>query len=162
MSRKHRATRITGQFAPRLIEMLESPAYRALGLSARRALDRIEIELAHHGGHDNGGLPITYDDFEHYGIHRHRIASAIRELIALKFVEITKPGRAGNAEFRTPNLFRLTYRHTQREEPTHDWKRITTIEQATKLARQARRPPAGKKFRTPVALFASPTPTRWG
>ena len=67
------------------------------------------------------------------------IAPAIRELVALKFIEITKPGRAGNAEFRAPNLFRLTYRHTKREEPSHDWRRIATTEQATKLARQARR-----------------------
>jgi len=96
MSRKHRATRIAGQFAPRLIEMMESPAYRSLTLAARRVLDRVEIELAHHGGHDNGGLPVTYDDFEHYGIHRHQIAPAIREAVALKFLEITKSGRAGN------------------------------------------------------------------
>jgi len=158
MSRKHRATRIAGQFAPRLIEMMESPAYRSLTLAARRVLDRVEIELAHHGGHDNGGLPVTYDDFEHYGIHRHQIAPAIHEAVALKFLEITKSGRAGNAEFRAPNLFRLTYRHTKRDEPTHDWKRITTTEQALKLARQARAPIARNKFRIPVAGFCHAYP----
>ena len=69
MSRKRKKPNsIGGQFAPRLIEMLESPAYRALSLSARRVLERIEIELAQHGGQDNGGLPVTYDDFERYGI----------------------------------------------------------------------------------------------
>jgi hypothetical protein len=136
--KRKRPQSIGGQFAPRLIEMLESPAYRALSLSARRVLERIEIELAHHGGRDNGGLPVTYDDFKHYGIHRMAIGPAIRELVALKFIEITKPGRAGNAEFRTPNLFRLTYRHTKREEPSHEWRRIATTEQAAKLARQAR------------------------
>jgi hypothetical protein len=139
MSKRRNRNRIAGQFAPRLIEMLESPAYRALSLSARRVLDRIEIELAHHGGRDNGGLPVTYDDFQHYGIvDRHLIAPAIRELIALKFIEISKPGYAGSAEFRAPNLFRLTYRPTKREEPTHDWRRITTMEQAKKLVREAR------------------------
>ena len=104
-----------------------------------------------HGGQDNGGLPVTYDDFERYGIRRDCIAPAIRELVALKFMEITKPGRAGNAEFRAPNLFRLTYRHTKREEPSHDWRRIATTEQATKLARQARRI-VTKHHRTPVAV----------
>jgi hypothetical protein len=64
--KRKRSQSIGGQFAPRLIEMLESPAYRALSLSARRVLDRIEIELAHHGGRDNGGLPVTYHDFEAY------------------------------------------------------------------------------------------------
>jgi hypothetical protein len=60
--------------------MMESPAYRVLSLSARRVLDRIMIELAHHGGNDNGKLPVTYEHFEEYGIHRHAIAPAIREL----------------------------------------------------------------------------------
>jgi hypothetical protein len=55
-------------------------------------------------------------------------------------VELTRPGRAGTTASRTPNLFRLTYRHTKREEPSHDWRRITTLQQATKLVRQARAP----------------------
>jgi hypothetical protein len=62
--------------------MLESPTFRELSLSARRVLDRLEIELAHHGGMDKGRLPVTYDDFQRYGIDRHAIAPAIRELIA--------------------------------------------------------------------------------
>jgi hypothetical protein len=157
MSKRKKPNSIGGQFAPRLIEMLESPAYRALSLSAHRVLDRIEIELAQHGSQDNGGLPVTYDDFEHYGIHRRCIAPAIREAVALKFVEITKPGRAGNAEHRAPNLFRLTYRHTKGEEPSHDWRRIATAEQAAKLAGQARAPMHRKKFRIPVAVFSQPS-----
>jgi hypothetical protein len=55
---RRRRTQIGGQVAPRLIEMLESPAYRALSLSGHRVLDRIEIEMAHHGGTDNGKLPV--------------------------------------------------------------------------------------------------------
>jgi hypothetical protein len=157
MSKRKRPQSIDGQFAPRLIEMLESPAYRALSLSARCVLDRIEIELAQHGGRDNGGLPVTYDDFQHYGIDRHHIAPAIRELVALKFIEITKPGRAGNAEYRAPNIFRLTYRHSKREAPSHDWKRIATAEEAAKLARHARAPIAEKKFRTPVGGLTTPS-----
>ena len=62
--------------------MLESPTFRELSLSARRVLDRLEIELAHHGGMDNGRLPVTYDDFQRYGIDRNAIAPAILELIA--------------------------------------------------------------------------------
>jgi hypothetical protein len=38
--RRERRTSIGGQFAPRLIEMLESHAFRALSLSARRVLDK--------------------------------------------------------------------------------------------------------------------------
>jgi hypothetical protein len=85
---KRRFSKIEGQFAARPIEMLESPAYRVLSLSARRVLDRLDIEFAHHGGTDNGRLPVTYDDFERYGIDRHAIAPAIREVAALGFVEV--------------------------------------------------------------------------
>jgi hypothetical protein len=118
-----RRTFINGQFAPHTIDMLRSPAWRALSLSARRVLDRLEIELADHGGSNNGRLPVTYDDFEQFGIHRHAIAPAIREVVALGFVEITEAGRAGNAEWRKPNLFRITYRNTKYS-PTDEWKKI--------------------------------------
>jgi hypothetical protein len=105
--------------------MLRSPAWRALSLSARRVLNRIEIEVGEHGGTDNGKLP-AYDDFVLYGIHRHAVGPAIREAVALGFTEITERGRAGNAEWRWPNLFRLTYRPTHNAGPTDDWKKIET------------------------------------
>ena len=101
MKRKHK---IDGQFAPRTIAMLRSPAMRVLSLSGRRILDRIEIELASHGGKDNGKLPITFANFEQFGItDRHVISRGIRELCALGFVERAR-GRSGNAEHRAPNL----------------------------------------------------------
>jgi hypothetical protein len=137
-----RRTSIGGQFAPHTIEMLRSPAWRALSLSARRVLDRIEIELADHGGADNGKLPIPYDDFHAYGIHRHAVAPAIREAAALGFIEVTERGRAGNAEFRRPNSFRLTYRPTKYS-PTDEWRKITE-ETAEAIARSARSSKAPK------------------
>lgn len=125
MSRRRRSTAIDGQFAPRLIEMLASPAFRALSLSARRVLDRIEIELAHHGGTNNGKLPVTYGDFERYGVDHQAIAPALRELEALGFIRITERGRPSESDFgRHPNLFLITYRQgAHREGPTHEWKR---------------------------------------
>jgi hypothetical protein len=133
-----RRNSIAGQFAPRLIEMLESPAYKVLSRAAHRVLARIEIELAHHGGRDNGKLPVTFDDFVAYGVHRHMIAPAIRELVALGFIEITEQGHGGNAEFRTPSKYRITYRHLDRAEPTHEWRRITE-DDAAMIAKGARR-----------------------
>jgi hypothetical protein len=152
--RTNRRTKIQGQFAPRTIDMLESPAFRVLSLSARRVLDRLEIELAHHGGQDNGTLPVTYQHFHEYGIHRHAIGPGIRECVALGFVEITEHGRAGNAEFRAPNLFRLTYRPTRAEGPTDDWRNIQAIEGAEVLARGARvsRPDRSERRRSRSTL----------
>jgi hypothetical protein len=91
---RRRQTQIDGQFAAREIKMLAAPAFRVLSLSARRVLDRLEIELAHHGGKENGRLPVTYDDFVKYGIDRHAVAPAIREVTALGFAEVTVRGRA--------------------------------------------------------------------
>ena len=141
---RRRRTQIDGQFAPRLIQMLESQPYRQLSLSARRVLDRLEVELAHHGGMDNGRLPVTFDDFQRYGIDRHAIAPAIRELVALGFIEVTEHGRAGNADWRSPNRFRITYRPTKDADPTHEWKRIQTAERARAKAREAREPVAAR------------------
>jgi hypothetical protein len=136
---RRRRTQIEGQFAPRLIEMLRAPAHSVLSLSGRKVLDRIEIELAEHGGAYNGKLPVTFEDFCHFGINRGQIAPAIRECVALGFIEITEHGRAGNSEFRRPNVFRLTYRDVDSgAKPTHEWRRITTVEQAKIIARRAR------------------------
>jgi hypothetical protein len=136
-----RSTSFSGQFAGRLIEMLESPAFRVLSLSAHRVINRVEIEHAHHGGKDNGALPVTFDDFQRYGIHRHAVAPAIREAVALGFLEITQQGRAGNADWRKPNLFRLTYRPAKGVygDGTHEWRKIETPEAALMLADVARK-----------------------
>jgi hypothetical protein len=50
------------------IEMMRSPAYRALSISAHRVIARIRIELGDHGGQDNGRLPVTHRNFHDYGI----------------------------------------------------------------------------------------------
>jgi hypothetical protein len=70
MGRGRKNNAIDGQWNARTIEMMESPAYRVLSVSAHRVLDRVCIELAHHGGNDNGKLPVTYQDFMAYGINR--------------------------------------------------------------------------------------------
>jgi hypothetical protein len=136
------------------IEMLESPAYRVLSLSAHRVIARIRIELAGHGGKDNGKLPVTFQNFMDYGIHRKGIAPAIREAAALGFIRITRPGRAGNAEFRTATLYALTHLPTD-DQPaaTNDWQRIETIEEAeanAEAARKAKKRGAKKYFTRPV------------
>ena len=139
MSRARRRTTIGGQFAPRLIEMLRSPAFRYLSLSGRRALDRLEIEMADHGGTKNGELIVTYGQFAEYGMDPHAVAPALREVTALGLVEVTVQGRGGNAEYRAPSQYRLTYRHTDRAEPTHDWRKVVSDEQAQLIVRAARK-----------------------
>jgi hypothetical protein len=136
-----RRNSINGQFAARRIEMLESPAYRVLSRSGHMVIARIEIELAHHGGNDNGRLPVTTENFVQYGMHRTSVAPAIREAEALGFIQITERGHGGNAEYRSPNRFYLTYAHTndsKRRPPTDEWRRIKTLQEANQIARSAR------------------------
>ncbi len=146
---------------------------RALSLVARRALDRIEIEHMNHGGADNGRLPVTYRDFEASGVRRHSVASAIRELAALGFIEITRHGYGGAAETRTPSLYRLTYRPAYNAGPkdgdgTHEYLKITSNEQAECIAATARNGAdprnveRGKNnFATPQ-IVQKPPPKAWG
>src|ERR1700722_18458494 len=96
-ARRKKRTQIAGQFIVHPKQMIESPAWRALSLAARRALDRIEIEHMNHGGSQNGELPVTYQDFENFGVRRHSVAPAIRELVALGIVAISKKGYGGAA-----------------------------------------------------------------
>jgi hypothetical protein len=144
---------IPSAFAWRLIEMIESPANRVLSLSAKLVLERLEIELYQHGGkpEENGKLPCTYEHFVEFGIHRHAIAPAIRELVALGFVEITRLGCAGNAGFRQPAFYRLTYRHSgSMPEPTDEWRRVKSLDEAEAIARSAR---AQRSDRRPKTKF---------
>ena len=149
-----RKNKIAGQFSARTIEMMEAPAFQVMSLGAHRVLARLEIEHAHHGGNDNGKLPVTFDQFAAFGIDRHAAARGVREVCALGFAEITECGRAGNAEWRRPNLFRLTYRPVDRAAPTDEWKGIKTIEQAEMIAQNARRTPA-RKNKIPVGVSSS-------
>jgi hypothetical protein len=130
--------RIGGQFVMRRIDMLRSPAFCVLSLTGRRILDRLEIEHAAHGGRDNGKLPVTFADLKKFGItNRDDIARGIRELCALGFAELTRPGRAGNGEHRAPNLFRITSQPAKGP-PTNEWQRIATIEEARQIQQIAR------------------------
>jgi hypothetical protein len=115
-------------------------------------LDRLEIEIAKHSGKGNGKLIVTFAQFEEYGLYRKTIPPALRELIALGFIEITEQGRGGNAEWRRPSKYRLTSRNTDDAPATHEWRQITD-DDAAMIAAGARRPdpnsPGRKGFQKP-------------
>jgi hypothetical protein len=140
--RHRRRNAISGQFSAHLIEMQKSPAYQILSRSARRVLERIEIEHADHGGAENGRLVVTKQDFVAFGIHHKALTPALREIEFLGFIEVTQRGRGGNAEFRQPNRFRLTYQHAKDVpgDGTHEWRRIKTREEAIEIVAEARGP----------------------
>jgi hypothetical protein len=124
------------------IQMIESPAYRALSLSAHRVIARIRLEHARHGGKENGRLPVTHRDFHKYGVTLSAVAPAIREAQALGFIRITEHGVASAGEFGKPTLFELTHLPVNEAPATSDWNKIESIEEATAVALAARREPA--------------------
>jgi hypothetical protein len=139
VSKRENAKAINEAFVPHMLSMLVSPAWMVLSLTARRVLDRIEIEHMQHGGKENGNLIITYSQFADCGIDRHAIGPAVREVVALGFVQVTEQGRAGNREYRRPNKYRLTYREAKGAmgNGTHEWRGVRTLEEAKALAEAA-------------------------
>jgi hypothetical protein len=70
-------------------------------------------------------------DFDAYGIHPAAIAPAIRQVVQLGFVKITRKGSAGNEKYRLPTLYALTYQIAGSNQVLgDDWKRIQTDEEA--------------------------------
>jgi len=94
--------------------MVESPALRVLSRAAHLAMHRLESEHMTNGGAENGKLTVTRRQFEEWGIHLASIAPAIRELVALGFVEVTGHGHAGVGGYGEAKRFRLTYVNSKR------------------------------------------------
>jgi hypothetical protein len=134
-----RRRRISEQFSPRPVAMQKSAPYKVLNGSELKMLDRIEIELANHGGNDNGRLPVTSKQFEEYGLRRALLAASRRALVALGFITFAPGLVSAVADKRRPSLFGLTYRHMgDAKEPAHGWRKIDDLGEAVRVANEAR------------------------
>lgn len=109
MSRRRKQDKPRDSFVVHSLVMRQSAAWRALPDHARRVLDRLEQEHMLHAGAMNGRLYCTYRDFEAAGLPYKAIATAIRQCVALGFVEITHQGTPSISEVRNPSRYRLTY-----------------------------------------------------
>jgi hypothetical protein len=100
--------------------VIESAAVAQLTLAAHRVLLRLEIELLHNAGKNNGALIVTYNDFEQFGIRRKSIADAIRLLVKVGLVAITDRGWRA-ADHGRPARYRITYLPAYGKPPTDEW-----------------------------------------
>ena len=139
MSRGKRKLSHEGPFILHTLEMRQSPAWVCLPDNARRVLDRLEVEHACHGGAENGKLVCTYSDFAKAGIRRASIALAVRQCVALGFLEVRVQGARSISNERWPSRYRLTYVLGVKgsPDPTHDWRRFETVEGAHAAAAMA-------------------------
>jgi hypothetical protein len=84
-------------------EVLRSPAWRKLGINARRLIDFLLIEHMNHGGKENGFLLAPRNQLEAFGIGRRHITGAIEKALAAKLIDV-KPGIG-----RRPSTFTLRW-----------------------------------------------------
>jgi len=133
---RSRPNTIQGQFRYHTIDLVGSPVWRALSLSERRILDRIDIELASHGGRHNGDLIITRRDFAAFGVSPKAQLRGIAGLVALGLIS-WKPGHASpDPAHGRAARFGILYRATRDGTADEQWRRFKTpAEVKTTLAR---------------------------
>jgi hypothetical protein len=141
--------------------MLESAAWRGLGINARKLIDRLLMEHRAHGGYENGKLKCPHTDLILYGLSRNKVTEAIEEAVAFGFVRVIQGGRYATG--REPNLYRLTfYGDHEGGYPTNEWKGVTEdMVRAWKRQRQlegskSRQRRQAKAARTPKTGNGSP------
>lgn len=81
--------KLEGAFAPLPLYLLQSPAYRALTISARRVLDFLMVEHLTHGGAENGALFAPYAQLEAFGVRKDSILEALHMLETFGLIERT-------------------------------------------------------------------------
>jgi hypothetical protein len=84
-------------------ELLLSPAWRSLGINARRLIDTLLIEHMSHGGRQNGRLKATHRQLVEAGMSVRLVAEAIREAEAKGLIDCARGGR------RVASCFALTW-----------------------------------------------------
>lgn len=144
--------------------MLISSAWEALPDNARRVLDRLEREHLDQGGSENGKLVCTYSDFEKVGIRRPSISLAIRQCVALGFLQVMAQGGRSLSTERYPSLYRLTYvsGKGQSTDATNEWKTVSSIDDAkarlanVASAREYRGQPRSKRKSPDTAAYPGP------
>ncbi len=141
------------------LELLESVAFCALGINARRALMRIVIEHIHHGLQENGALVVTHDNFYQYGIPKDAIAPALWEVRHFGLIRYHK-GRGGHG-IPWPTRFRLTWiGDWDGNPPTNDWKGTSEADVASWKARRKKLMAIqGRERRRTRQAKKSPNPT---
>jgi hypothetical protein len=98
-------------------DLLESSAWRALGINGRRLIDFLMIEHTRHAGQENGRLVAPRKQLEQNGIGARHISGAIDECVRLGLVDC----RRGTG--RRSNTYALTWLpDADGREPSNRWR----------------------------------------
>ena len=96
-------------------DLVESDAWRSMGINARRFIDFLLIEHMGKAGTQNGKLKAPHRQLEAFGIGRRLIADAIRETELLGLVECRRAGQ------RAPSTYTLTWLPLHDDTPALDY-----------------------------------------
>lgn len=145
-------------------EMLQSPLWGALSISARRIMDALLLEHMAHGGRENGNLGCTYRQLEAYGVTKADIHPGLTELEICGFVRTTRQGfrMSGGGEC---SRYAITWLVTFLNTPsaaiaTNDWRNVmiqrtraghVTVRQVRKWLKEqvAKSAPKSRRARRP-------------
>lgn len=120
-------------------DVFDSPAFGAL--SAHDVLAYLAL-LRELKGYNNGDLSLPLTRAKRCGIGHHMtLARSLRALCAVGLIAITRKGGCTRGGQRLPSLYRLTDRecyeipakHLEAMKETHEWKRVTTVQQGKDL-----------------------------
>lgn len=125
------------------LELLGSPAYRALSRNALTVVNRVLWEHTAQGGMSNGELVVSHAQFEEWGASRNLVAKAIREAEAAGLLVVRRRGKIAGRN--APNLYRLTWLGGWGAAgeillPSNSWKSRTAqdVERAVKATTKAK------------------------
>lgn len=102
------------QFVLLPIDLLCSPAWRALGINEHRTLDAMILDHLRQGGRHNGQIKATYDQLVHRGVHRESIPQAIRNLESGGIIDVHRV-------HRSPSTYTLTWLRANGTAATNRW-----------------------------------------
>ena len=123
--------------------LIDSPAWNALSATDQRAYVALRRSL---GKTNNGDLCLPLSWSKHYRINSPAtLAKALRSLVAVGLIAVTRRGGCTRGGQRLPTLYRFTDEQVYEMAPklidackaTNDWKAITSIAHGRALIKQA-------------------------
>lgn len=135
-------------------DVFDSAAFAALSPHDVLAYLALLRELK---GYNNGDLSLPLTRAKKCGIGHHMtLARSLRALCAVGLIAVTRKGGCTRGGQRLPNLYRLTDRecyeipakHLEAMKETHEWKRITTVQQGKDLIAAAESAIKGRTEKT--------------
>ncbi len=140
-------------------EMIDSPAWEAMPLAARKVLEAMMSEHLQQGGTRNGSLVVTYDEIAARGVRRSSIPEAIAVAVGLGWIDVTFAGGRSYGSVKRPSEYGVTWLpQNDCLSATHRWKTMKSIEQAKEVVERITKDRRDKDKERRALHALAPTP----